>query len=607
LRAGLSSYPVFFMCGIAGILNTRPGPREELQGRLEALNAAQRHRGPDDQGTWISPQGHAGLAHVRLSILDLSPAGHQPMHSADGRLVICFNGEIYNFRELREELEREGEAFLTRSDTEVLLRLYERDGAAMVERLRGMFAFCLWDEREQTALLARDPLGVKPLYYLRRGGLLAFASEVRALRKTGLASRELDGGALVRYFESGSVAEPDTLLKDVRCLPAGHTLVWRAGETEIRQFWKLGFGGAQVEEAEAVERVRAALLDSVRHHFVSDVPVGVFLSGGIDSTSVLALAIAAGQRDLETFSIGVDDVRLDESSAAARTAAHFGTRHHELRLDASTMAASFPKFLASMDQPSIDGFNTFTVAGFARAQGMKVVLSGLGGDELFGGYPSFDKVPRLARLARLLHGVPGMRSGAGMLERHLPRPQWRRAAGLLTLEPSMTRAWQAFRGVFSPQEARLLASRHASDMNRYEDCREADGLSADDEGDQVSELELSRYMRNQLLKDSDVMSMSHGLELRVPLVDRALFESAAAIPAGMRLQPGKRLLVKAVPELPAWITEAPKRGFLFPYQKWLDSEWGDAFKDVAGRLPGSKPGWYQLWSLFMLERWLEIH
>lgn len=593
------------MCGIAGILDKSLGPREELQARLEALNATQRHRGPDDQGTWISQQGHAGLAHVRLSILDLSPAGHQPMRSADGRWVICFNGEIYNFRELREELERDGLGFRTRSDTEVLLRLYERDGAAMVERLRGMFAFCIWDEREQTAFLARDPMGIKPLYYLRRGGLLAFASEVRTLRKSGLAGRELDGAALVRYFESGSVAEPDTLLKDVRCLPAGHTLTWRAGETEIRRFWKLGFGSEETGEAEAIDRVHAALLDSVRHHFVSDVPVGVFLSGGIDSTAVLALAIAAGQRDLETFSIGVDDVGLDESSAAARTAAHFSTRHHELRLDASAMAASFPRFLASMDQPSIDGFNTFTVAGFAREQGMKVVLSGLGGDELFGGYPSFEKVPRLAWLARVLDGVPGMRSGAALLERHLPRPQWRRAAGLLTGEPTMTRAWQAFRGVFSPQEARMLASRYAGELNWVESGREMNELAASDERDQVSELELSRYMRNQLLKDSDVMSMAHGLELRVPLVDRALFESVSGIPARLRLQPGKRLLVKAVPELPTWTTEAPKRGFLFPYKKWLDSEWGGAFKDVAGRLPVSKPSWYQLWSVFMLERWLK--
>ncbi len=593
------------MCGIAGLLNRDPSEAGRLEEKLRLLQHSLQHRGPDDEGLWLASCGQAGLAHTRLAVLDLSPAGHQPMLSADGRFCIVFNGEIYNFLELRAELERDGVVFHTRSDTEVLLRLYERDGSAMVDRLRGMFALAIWDGHQKRAFLARDPLGIKPLYYMQREGMLAFASELGALQKAGLAGRELDAGALRRYFESGSVAEPHTLLKDVRCLPAGHTLTWHDGKWETRCFWSLRFGGADIRADAAASVTRDALLDSVRHHFISDVPVGVFLSGGIDSTAVLALSIAAGQRDLETFSIGVDDPGLDESSAAARTAEHFGTRHHELRLDAAAMSASFPKFLACMDQPSIDGFNTFTVAGFARAQGMKVVLSGLGGDELFGGYPSFHQVPRLARLVRLLHQVPGMSFCGGLMERHLPRPPWRRAAGLLRRKPSMTQAWRAFRGVFTSHEARTLAARYAD--GAFEDEAEPDDMefSAADERDQVSALELSLYMRNQLLKDSDVMSMAHGLELRVPLVDRVLFETVARIPANLRLQPGKRLLVDAVPEIPSWIAQAPKRGFLFPYEKWLSSEWGGAFQQVAARLPVSKPSWYQLWSVFMLERWLE--
>ncbi len=593
------------MCGIAGILTTRPTDEERLDIALARMQEALRRRGPDDEGLWHSPCKKARFSHTRLAILDLSPAGHQPMRSADERFCIVFNGEIYNFLELRAELERGGVMFHTRSDTEVLLHLYERDGSAMVDHLRGMFALAIWDSHQKRAFLARDPMGIKPLYFVQREGMLAFASELGALQKAGLAGRELDVGALRRYFESGSVAEPHTLLKDVRCLPAGHTLTWHEGKTETRCFWNLRFGGADIVADTAVSLTRDALLDSVRHHFISDVSVGVFLSGGIDSTAVLALSIAAGQRDLETFSIGVDDPGLDESSAAARTAAHFGTRHHELRMNASAMAASFPRFLASMDQPSIDGFNTFTVAGFAREQGMKVVLSGLGGDELFGGYPSFQQVPRLASLARLLHQVPGMTFCGGLMERHLPRPPWRRAAGLLRRKPSMTQAWRAFRGVFTSDEARTLASRYAD--GAFEDETEPDDmeLSAVDERDQVSALELSLYMRNQLLKDSDVMSMAHGLELRVPLVDRVLFEAVARIPANLRLQPGKRLLVDAVPEIPSWIAQSPKRGFLFPYEKWLSSEWGGAFQQVAARLPVSKPSWYQLWSVFMLERWLE--
>ena len=593
------------MCGIAGILSSQTAEADRLEAPLIRMQEALRRRGPDDTGLWVSACGRARFAHTRLAILDLSPAGHQPMLSADGALSIVFNGEIYNFRELRAALEHDGVKFETRSDTEVLLRLYEREGSAMVERLRGMFAFAIWDGRKGRGFLARDPLGIKPLYYVQREGRLAFASEVGALQKAGLAGRELDGGALRRYFESGSVGEPRTLLKNVRCLPAGHTLMWEDGGVKIRAFWRLRFDSSDIRADAAVRLTREALLDSVRHHFISDVPVGVFLSGGIDSTAVLALSIATGQRDLQTFSIGVDDPGLDESSAAARTAAHFGTRHHELRLDAAAMSVSFPQFLACMDQPSIDGFNTFTVSGFARAQGMKVVLSGLGGDELFGGYPSFQRVPRLARLARLLHQVPGMSLCGGLMERCLPRPHWRRAAGLLRRQPSMTGAWRAFRGVFTSHEARALALRYTGDLSEVEPESDDMDFSAADERDQVSALELSLYMRNQLLKDSDVMSMAHGLELRVPLVDRQLFETVARIPADMRLQAGKRLLVDAVPEIPAWIAGAPKRGFLFPYEKWLSSEWGGAFQEVGTRLPVARPSWYQLWSVFMLERWLE--
>jgi len=525
------------------------------------------------------------------------------MASADGALTITFNGEIYNFRELRTELESEGVVFRTRTDTEVLLRLYERDGQAMVNRLRGMFAFAIWDAARQCAFMARDPLGIKPLYYSTRGGRLAFASEVRALQQAGLAGSDLDADALMRFFESGSVSEPRTLLRDVRCLPAGHSLTWQAGRCEEIRYWQVHFESAPVEDAAGI--TRAALLDSVRHHFISDVPVGLFLSGGVDSTALAALALETGMSDLQTFSIGVDDAGLDESGVAARTARHFGTRHHELRLDAAAMAESFPRFLARMDQPSIDGFNTFTVAGFARAQGMKVVLSGLGGDEMFGGYPSFQKVPRLARAARLFRRVPGSSLAGALMERHMPRLPLRRVGSLLQREPTLLNAWGAFRGIFTRRTARTLAARYAGCAEKEVAGQEDMILPAGTELDQVSACELGLYMRNQLLKDSDVMSMSHGLELRVPLVDRALFEAVSRIPAATRLRAGKRLLLEAVPAVPDWVANAPKRGFLFPYQKWLSAEWGAAFAGVTARIPDKRPTWYQRWSVFMLERWME--
>jgi asparagine synthase (glutamine-hydrolysing) len=582
------------MCGIAGQFGkTSPDFGARALAALE-------HRGPDGNGIWES-EG-VTLVHTRLAILDLSNGGHQPMHCPESALTIVFNGEIYNFRELRASLEQKGVGFRSHSDTEVLLRLYQKEGPAMVEKLRGMFAFAIWDGRERQAFMARDPFGIKPLYYTTSGGTLSFASELRVLQKTGQAGSQLNSSALMGFFETGSVAEPQTLLNGVRCLPAGHQLCWKEGQVEEHAHWGLHFKPVETSPQEAVRITRAALLDSVQHHFVSDVPVGIFLSGGIDSTALLALAKETGHSQLNSFSIGVDDTRLDETDLASRTAQHFGTQHHVLKLNAQLAAESFPRFLAQMDQPSIDGFNTFTVAGFARQQGMKVVLSGLGGDELFGGYPSFQKVPRLAQAARLARHVPAL---GAMMERFMPRQPLRRVGSLLQQQPNLLNSWRTFRGLFTRRDARLLAAHYANcEVSEVPDPPQLP-LPAGNELDQISACELSLYMRNQLLKDSDVMSMAHGLELRVPLVDRTLFETVVQIPSSLRLRAGKKLLIEAVPEIPSWVTNQAKRGFLFPYEKWLSTEWGADFAEVTSRIPNSNPTWYQRWALFMLERWLK--
>lgn len=582
--------------------------REPLLSRLDTLTAALQHRGPDDRGAWAAADGVAGLAHVRLSIMDLSAAGHQPMHTPDGLLHITFNGEIYNFKELRTGLERDGVEFRTQTDTEVLLRLYERDGAAMLAELRGMFALAIWDERRRCCFLARDPLGIKPLYYTLRAGRLAFASELRALQAAGLAGHDLDAGALMRYFKTGSVAEPQTLLSDVHCLEAGHYLLWEAGKLAKRRYWQVEFHPEEKPRAQAAAAAREALLDSMRAHFVSDVPVGVFLSGGIDSTVLVALARQAGQQDVATFSIGVDDDALDESSVARRTAAHFGARHQEMRLDAESARRQFAAFLRAMDQPSVDGLNTFTVSAFARQQGMKVVLSGLGGDELFAGYKSFDAVPRLAAAAQTVHHVPGLGTLAGWcMERYSFSNRLRRIGSLLRSRGGIQDAFTCFRGIFSKHEARLLAAGYLGCSWEHVPDAPPNSLVAEHPRDAVSECELRFYMRNQLLKDSDVMSMAHGLELRVPFVDRALFQQVARIPADQRLRSGKQLLLEAVPEIPKWVSGAPKRGFVFPFEKWLGEEWGASFAQATARAPFRNPTWYQRWSIFMLEHWLERH
>lgn len=588
------------MCGIAGILQTAPvSGAGGLEPLLAGFQRALRHRGPDDCGLWMNAAGSAGLAHTRLSILDLSPGGHQPMVSEDGRRVICFNGEIYNFRELRRGLEERGEVFRTQSDTEVLLRLHALEGVRMVERLRGMFAFCIWDEAEQTALLARDPLGIKPLYVHESRGGLAFASELRALTGSGLFRPTLDDAAVQGFFETGTVPEPLTLAKEVRLLEAGHTLTWKAGRAERRCFWRLQFGGPF--EGDPVRHTREALLDSVRHHFVSDVPVGVFLSGGIDSTALLALANETGHRGIGSFSITVDDPAADEGEAARRTARHFGSDHHEMRLDAEVAGGLFREYLRHTDQPSIDGLNTFTVSALARRHGMKVVLSGLGGDELFGGYASFTKIPRMLRLHSWLGRAPGLPA----LLRH-GGPRHRRLADFLGGPGSVDDAFAALRGIFSRPEAVALTAwvtgRPAPSSSVRENAAGLEMAALD----RISALELTRYMRNQLLRDSDVMSMAHGLELRVPLVDRVLVEKVARVPAGRRLLPNKGLFTAAVPEVPDWVVNQTKRGFLFPYQKWLGGEWGNAFAEACARSPVAVPQWYQKWSLFMLRHSLEV-
>ena len=591
------------MCGIAGILSTDPLP-ELAVGSLPRVLAALRHRGPDDQGQFRSAGGHAALAHARLSILDLSLAGHQPMSTPDGRFTIVFNGEIYNFQELRATLQGGGVVFRSNSDTEVVLRAYEAYGAECVAKLRGMFAFALWDERERSCLLARDPFGIKPLYLAESAGRLVFASELRALLASGLVPRELDPRGLHGYFRTGSVPEPHTLLRNVRCLEAGHLAVWRAGRLETKSFWTLRFTPETVAAPNAVAATRDALLDSVRHHFISDLPVGVFLSGGIDSTALVGLARTVGRTDLHTYSIAFPGSPGDEGGLARRTAAHFGTTHHEQQLDAATGKELFGQFLKVMDQPSIDGLNTFTVSKFAHEQGMKVVLSGLGGDELFGGYPSFHEVPRLAGLNRRMRWTGPLRLGARAMLRRANRPPLRRLGEMLGQPARLDTAYAAFRGTFTNTEATAL-TRHYTGVEVTDDFSTVELPADPTPEDSVSRLELTRYMRNQLLRDSDVMSMAHGLELRVPFLDLPLVDTLTRIPAATRLQKGKRLLLQAVPEVPDWIANQPKRGFLFPFDQWLGAEWREVFAALDRTCPVPTQTWYRKWAVFVFERWRE--
>jgi asparagine synthase (glutamine-hydrolysing) len=598
------------MCGIGGYFArdgaVRPADPERL---LLSIQRALLHRGPDGQGTWLDAQCAAGLAHVRLAILDTSTAGAQPMRSDDGRFVISFNGEIYNFRELREGLQGKGCTFRSDSDTEVLLALLGRDGPAGLARLRGMFALALWDVHAGRGLLARDGFGIKPLYYAQASGGLFFASELHALVAGNAVPMTLDPAAVAGYFATGSVPEPATLLQDVHMLPPGHYLAWSGSRAEVKPFWEITFPPPSNRDAAgAIALARDALEESVAAHLTSDVPVGLFLSGGIDSTALLALAHARGSSSaLTAFSVAVDDAHFNEADVAAQTAREFGVEHHVLHLDAVAARDSFGAFLDDMDMPSIDGFNTWTVARFARRHGIKVVLSGLGGDEMFGGYPSFRQVPRLRALARGLGRVPGMGVVAGRLvaSAHVG-PRWRRALELVQAPTGLADAYRAYRGIFPLVDAVRLASHFTGvSVRSVQDALVAGAAPLPASAmNAVSYLELSRYMRNQLLRDSDVMSMAHGVELRLPFVDQRLFDKLATIPASTRLQAGKELLLDAVPEIPARVQGARKRGFSFPIRAWLGQELGCEFSAATGGLPVAAGEWYQQWSVLTLTRWL---
>jgi len=594
------------MCGIAGLIGSRLSA-PELTIIAERMQFALRLRGPDDAGVFLDSNQGVMLAHTRLAILDLSLAGRQPMRSMDGRYTIVFNGEVYNFRALRRELQEQGVRFVSQTDTEVILALFQQHGPACVHELEGMFAFCIWDEQEHTAFLVRDAFGIKPLYYRDSDATLLFASEVKALLAAEQFSPRLSAEALFSYWLMGTVQEPLTMLDEVTVLPAGHYLTWKAGKTHIRRYWEPQLIGEGIEPEAACSITRAALEESILRHLVSDVPVGVFLSGGIDSTALVALARAAGKTNLHTYSITFPDSANDEGLLARRSAAHFGTTHHEWPLGAVEGQTLFRQFLGAMDQPSIDGLNTFTVSKFARDQGMKVVLSGLGGDELFGGYDSFRVIPRLIYAGQWAGLVPLLSQSLGWAISALSTSSRLDRLGCYLMgRPGEMTAYWCMRGIFNPSEAAALTRHFLGAAPVVEEAMYHMQIPQQPQmEDSVSYMELTCYLRNQLLRDADVMSMASGLELRTPFVDRKLYEVLRYIPAATRLRPGKQLLLEAVPEIPPWIAHQPKRGFLFPFEQWLGTEWRETFTALDQRSPVPLQTWYRKWAVFTLPHWLE--
>ena len=616
------------MCGICGIFTERPADRAILEDATSRMTGSLAHRGPDDGGVWVDPAGRVALGNRRLAIIDLSPGGHQPMTDPREEVCLSMNGEIYNFRQLRRELAEGGYRFRGHSDTEVVLALYLRDGQDAFRHLRGMFALAAWDGRTQQLLLARDRLGIKPLFYATNSGRWVFASEIRAIRASGLVPARLDPLALAAYLRLGSVPSPMTAFEGVNELPPATILVLRDGRTTLARYWELPAPRPELAEPEvAIHEIRERFREAVTTHLVSDVPLGVFLSGGVDSAAIVAMMREAGHARIRTFSITFPEDAYDEGPEAASVARQYGTDHTAWEVRGEDLAADLDQVFAAMDQPTVDGVNTYFVSRATRESGTIVALSGLGGDELFCGYPSFRLAPRLLAwqqmVARLSIARPALAAALGVI----PTPRSAKLKESLIQPPSIRGAYLAVRGMFSQAEVtRLLAPGPVADAARGVNAAEA--LSAlapalpNDPVAATAVLELRGYMHNQLLRDTDVMSMAHGLEVRVPFLDHPLVEFAVGLPGRLRGNghPPKWLFLEALKDVLPPHVWRPKRGFTFPLGPWLKGSlrprvdealrdgggifWPPAVADIRERVKAGQVHWSRLWTLVALILWL---
>ncbi|HEX3241617.1 MAG TPA: asparagine synthase (glutamine-hydrolyzing) [Solirubrobacterales bacterium] len=558
------------MCGICGVVTAGGRPDPDMVRRMSGRLV---HRGPDSDG--LHADGPVALAARRLSIIDLE-GGSQPIANEDGSVVVVQNGEIYNYRELRRELERAGHRFATASDTEVLVHAYEEHGDGFVERLRGMFAIALWDARSSRLLLARDRFGIKPLFYRFAGGSLSFASELKAMLEQPEFSREIDPRALAAFLAFNSVPAPMTIFAEARKLPAGCTLTWRDGEIAERRFARPRPVAAdrvrRGPSRELADELRETLRDSVRAHLVADVPVGVLLSGGVDSAGLTALAAGESAEPVRTFSIGFEEESFDELERARLVARRYATDHHELvlRPDAAEL---LPSLIEAFDEPFGDSsaVPTYLVSQLAAGE-VKVALSGEGGDELFGGYYTYVAdllAPRVAPLAALAAPlVEALPSSDAKVSLDYKAKRFVRGARLPPLERH-----HAWKEIFpAPMRASLLGDRDPGwdpvDLlrERYAETEGAEPLA------RLQDLDLGIYLVDDLLVKTDRSSMAHSLELRVPFLDQHVAEFALglATPLKVRGLSKKRLLRRALaPLLPREILRGPKQGFSIPLAAWL--------------------------------------
>jgi len=586
------------------------------------MNHAQQHRGPDDCG--IASCGEVHLGNTRLAIIDTSSAGHQPMNDPETGNWITYNGETYNFKDLRRELD---DPWVSNTDTEVVLRAYAKWGIDAFRKLRGMFALAIWDDQKQTLVLARDPLGIKPLYYHADGERFIFASELRALLVSGVVPRKLSTAGVDSYLATGSVEAPLTIIEGVKQLLPGHCLqVNRHLELRDIEFVIPNSKSIDGNRDDAVARLRSELEESVRLHLMSDVPLGVFLSGGMDSSALVALLSRVSDQRPKTFSVVFDEAAYTEAPFSRAVAERFNTDHSEIRLSEDRLLDILPTAIAAIDQPTMDGINTFVVSSAVKREGITVSLSGLGGDELFAGYPSFRRALRFGAMPQASKRFLRAASGVGKfaLNGSLQRQKfWQ----LLNSDGGPEDVYRISRQLFSTDATVGMTGRAVNNHTSNGGRHDTDIVNA------ISRLEMCGYMTNTLLRDTDAMSMAHSLEVRVPFVDLKLVDYVLTLPGEWKISAGggpKPLLADAMSDLlPREFMARPKMGFTLPFEKWMQGKMRD---EISGVLEDEKRlslvglnaemvgkvlrkflqapkavGWSRPWAIYVLVKWCEIN
>jgi asparagine synthase (glutamine-hydrolysing) len=635
------------VCGIGGIAARNLTPEHVTSAR--AMTAALLHRGPDSNG--IEVVDNCVLGNARLAIVDLSERGRQPMPDGERNCWITYNGECYNAAELREWLISRGHVFRSATDTEVVLHLYAELGDACVEKLRGMFAFAIWDSRQRRLLLARDRLGIKPLYYFLTPDRIIFGSEIKTVLASGLIPRRIDAHAVRVFLQLGHIPPPYAAIDGVQPLEPGHIATWKDGAFETRRYWDISpHRGSEASPAPATESASEAisetlsenLVEAMRLHLISDVPVALFLSGGVDSAALGILAQRAGAQMLTALTIGFEDKTLDESDSSRRTAELLGIPHDVLTLSAPEMLGGLDHAIWAMDAPTVDGLNSYWICRTAARAGFKVALTGQGGDELFGGYASFEWFARFTRTAARLRWFP--RPLANAILDHDAFPfRWRKLCYLAGADDPFIAAELAVKIHFLERDLTALVDPALAQAGGIavapdggsEAARHLREWAARVEGcelpEKIAYVDVHAHLEPRLLRDSDAMSMAHSLELRPVFLDHALMEYTFSLPASLRMQK-KKLLLDAMrrlmlPAVYEEIVARPKRTFSFPYHRWLSVDLrstveaafaADRLRGVGVLNPGAvqsvwrrflahpaRVGWSRVWSLFVLQRWCE--